>query len=57
MAENRTDVLDLLRKQAPDADLDFLREGPQMLIQAVTEVDASAPTRDGQVGMQGKLGW
>ena len=27
MAKDRMNVLELLRKEAPDADLDFLREG------------------------------
>ena len=27
MAKDRMDVLELLRKEAPDADFDFLREG------------------------------
>ena len=37
MAKDRMNVLELLRKEAPDADLDFLREGLRVLIQAVME--------------------
>ena len=35
MAKDRMNVLELLRKEAPDADLDFLREGLRVLIKAV----------------------
>ena len=34
MAKNRMDVLELLRKQAQGANLDFLREGLSVLVQA-----------------------
>ena len=37
MAKDRMNVLELLRKEAPDADLDFLREGLRVLIQAVMD--------------------
>ncbi len=45
MAKDRMDVLELLRKEAPDADFDFLREGLRVLIQAVME--AEVPTKTG----------
>ena len=35
IAEDRMDVLELLRKEAPDADLDFLDEGLRVWMQAV----------------------
>ena len=38
------DVLELLRKEAPDADLDFLREGLRVLIQAVMEAEVATKT-------------
>ena len=41
MAKDRMNVLELLRKEAPDADLDFLREGLRVLIQAVTEAEVA----------------
>ena len=41
MAKDRMDVLELLREEAPDADLDFLREGLRVLIQAVTEAEVA----------------
>ena len=40
MAKDRMNVLELLRKEAPDADLDFLREG----IQAVMEAEVATKT-------------
>ena len=46
MAKDRMDVLELLRKEAPDADLDFLREGLRVLIQAVMEAEAATKTGD-----------
>ncbi len=39
MAKDRMGVLELLRKEAPDADLDFLREGLRVLMQAVMEAE------------------
>ncbi len=44
MAKNRMDVLELLRKQAQGADLDFLREGLLVLVQAVMEAEVEAMT-------------
>ena len=37
-------MLELLRKEAPDADLDFLREGLRVLIQAVMEAEVATKT-------------
>ena len=37
MAKDKMDVLELLREDAPDANLDFLRKGLRMPIQAVME--------------------
>ena len=42
MAKDRMDVLELLRKVASDADLDFLREGLRVLMQAVMEAESLA---------------
>ena len=44
MAKDRMNVLELLRKEAPDADLDFLREGLRVLIQAVMEAEVATKT-------------
>jgi putative transposase len=44
MAKDRMDVLELLRKVASDADLDFLREGLQVLMQAVMEAEVLSKT-------------
>ena len=44
MAKDRMDVLELLRKEAPDADFDFLREGLRVLIQAVMEAEVATKT-------------
>ncbi len=44
MAKDRMDVLELLRKEAPDADLDLLREGPRVPIQAVMEAEVTTRT-------------
>ena len=44
MAKDRMDVLELLRKEATDADLDFLREGLRVLIQAVMEAEVATKT-------------
>ena len=44
MAKNRMDVLELLRKEAHDADVDFLREGLRVLVQAVMEAEVAAKT-------------
>ena len=35
MAKDGMDMLELLGKEAPDADLDFLRDGLRVLVQAV----------------------
>ena len=37
MAKERMDLLELVRKEAADVDLDFLREGLRVLMQAVME--------------------
>ena len=47
MARNRMDVLELLRKGAQDADVDFLREGLRVLVQAVMEAEVAANTGAG----------
>ena len=47
MAKDRMDVLELLRKEAHDADLDFLREGLRMLVQAVMEAEVTSKTGAG----------
>ena len=47
MAKDRMNVLELLRKEAPDADLDFLREGLRVLIQAVMEAEVATKTGAG----------
>jgi len=44
MAKNRMDVLELLRKEAEEADIDFLREGLSVLVQAVMEAEVAAKT-------------
>ncbi len=44
MAKDRMDVLELLRKVASDADLDFLREGLRVLMQAVMEAEVLSKT-------------
>ena len=44
MAKDRMDVLELLRKEASDADLDFLREGLRVLMQAVMEAEVLSKT-------------
>ena len=44
MAKDKMNVLELLRKEAPDADLDFLREGLRVLIQAVMEAEVTTKT-------------
>jgi putative transposase len=44
MAKDRMDVLELLRKEAPDADLDFLREGLRVLMQALMEAEVVGKT-------------
>ena len=44
MAKDRMDVLELLRKVAFDADLDFLREGLRVLMQAVMEAEVLSKT-------------
>ena len=44
MAKDRMDVLELLRKVASDADLDFLREGLRVLMQAVMEAEVQSKT-------------
>ena len=47
MAKDRMDVLDLLRKEAHDTDIDFLREGLRMLVQAVMEAEVTSKTGAG----------
>ncbi len=47
MAKDRMEVLELLRKEAPDADLDFLREGLRVLIQGVMGAEVANKTGDG----------
>ena len=47
IAKDRMNVLELLRKEAPDADLDFLREGLRVLIQAVMEAEVATKTGAG----------
>ena len=47
MAKDRMDVLELLRKEAPDAELDFLREGLRVLMQAVMEAEVVSKTGAG----------
>ena len=47
MAKYRMDVLALLRKEAPDADLDFLREGLRVLMRAVMEAEVVNKTGAG----------
>ena len=47
MAKDRMNVLELLRKEASDADLDFLREGLRVLIQAVMEAEVGGMTGAG----------
>ena len=47
MAKERMDVLELLRKGAADADLDFLREGLRVLMQAVMEAEVERKTGAG----------
>ena len=42
MARDRMDVLELLRKQAPEADVDFLREAMGVLVQAIMEAEVAA---------------
>ena len=37
-------VLELLRKEAPDADVDYLREGLRVLIQTVIETEVRTKT-------------
>ena len=44
MAKDRMDVLELLRKMGTDVDIDFLREGLRMLVQAVNRA------KSGQIG-------
>ena len=47
MARDRMDVLELLRKEAHDTDIDFLREGLRMLVQAVMEAEVTSKTGAG----------
>ena len=44
MAKDRMGVLELLRKKARDADLEFQREGIRILIQAVMEAEVATKT-------------
>lgn len=52
MARPRTDLLELLRKEGPDAGMDFLREGLQVLVQAVMEAEVTANTGAGLRGAE-----
>ena len=45
--KDRMDVLELLREEAPEVDLDFLGEGLRVLIQAVVEAEVTTGTRAG----------
>ena len=45
MAKDGMDVLELLGKEAPEADLDFLRNGLRVLVQAV--MGAAVTTKAG----------
>ena len=40
-------MLEMLRKEAPDADSDFLREGLRVLTQAVMEAEVTSKTGAG----------
>ena len=42
MVKQRTDLLELVREQAEDADLDFLREARGVLVQAIMEAEVAA---------------
>ena len=42
MANNSTDLLELLRKRGMDGDADFLREAPQVLVEGIMDADVSA---------------
>ena len=42
MAKESMDLLGLLRKRADDGDVDFLREGLQVLMQAIMEAEVTA---------------
>ena len=44
MAKDRMGVLELLRKKARDADLEFQREGIRILIQAMMEAEVATKT-------------
>ncbi len=47
MAKDRMDVLELLRKEAYDTDIGFLREGLRMFAQAVMEAEVTSKTGAG----------
>ena len=47
MAKDRMKVLEPLRMEAPDADLNFLREGLRVLIQAVMGAEVATKTDAG----------
>ena len=47
MAKDRKNVLAPLRMEEPDADLNFLREGLRVLIQAVMEAEVATKTGAG----------
>ena len=47
MVKDRVDVLVLLRKEASEADLDFLREGLRVVMQAVMEAEVVNKTGAG----------
>ena len=44
MAKDRMDVVELLRKQAPDAEVDFLREALSVLVQGLMEAEVVSKT-------------
>ena len=47
MAKDRMDVLELLRKQASETALDFVREWLRVLIQVVMKAEVKNKTRAG----------
>ncbi|MEA1958138.1 MAG: transposase, partial [Chloroflexota bacterium] len=48
MAKNRMALLELLRKSGADGDIDFLREGVKVLVEAIMELEV---TRDIGAGL------
>ena len=55
-AKDRMDVLEMLGKEAPEADLNFLRVGLQVLIQAVMVALGHAGGHTGVAGPEGAGG-